>query len=257
MKFFTLEKEGQAAFIKINRPPANALSYAVISELSSILDELEQDDNVRAVLLSGEGRFFSAGADIKEFTTIKDGEEFTKLALHGQVAFERIENFPKPIVAAIHGAALGGGLELAMACHLRLVSDTANLGLPELHLGLIPGFAGTQRLPRFVGTAKAAEMLFTSDPITGKEAVHWGLANQSYPEEQLLEKAKEMVLKIAKKSPISIKAVIELLQFGKTNQFYEGVKRESEKFGEVFTSEDGQEGISAFLEKRNPTFKGL
>ena len=256
MEQLKLEKVGNAAIITIERPPANALSSALIQDLNKLLDDLEHDQNIRAILLHGEGRFFSAGADIKEFTTVENGADFAKMAVKGQDVFERIENFPKPIVAAIHGAALGGGLELAMACHIRLVSEDAKLGLPELQLGLIPGFAGTQRLPRLVGVAKAAEMLFTSDPISGREAVQWGLANQVYPEEQLLDKAKEMIFKISRKSPISIKAVIELLQFNKTEQFNEGVKLEAEKFGFVFDSEDGQEGIRAFLEKREPNFKG-
>lgn len=130
------------------------------------------------------------------------------------------------------------------------------MGLPELQLGLIPGFAGTQRLPRYVGVAKTAEMLFTSKPLSGKEAVQWGLANQYYAEEELMEKAKEMVLTISKKSPASLKAVIELLQFGKDDRFYEGVNLEAQKFGEVFSTKDGQEGIRAFIEKREPNFKG-
>ncbi|GIN22136.1 enoyl-CoA hydratase [Siminovitchia fordii] len=256
MEFLSVSKENNAAFIKIDRPPANALSTEVIRELDQQLEELENDKNVRAILLFGEGRFFSAGADIKEFTKVQSGEEFSELASNGQRIFERIEGFPKPIVAAIHGAALGGGLELAMACHIRLVSDNAKLGLPELQLGLIPGFAGSQRLPRYVGTAKAAEMLFTSKPLTGKQAVQWGLANESYPEEDLLKEANRMVLSIAKKSPASLKATIELLQFGKDGRFYEGVNLEAEKFGEVFATKDGQEGIRAFIEKREPNFMG-
>lgn len=256
MEYLTVTREENIAMITINRPPANALSSELIQLLSGIFDELEHDQAVRAILIHGEGRFFSAGADIKEFTSIKSGEEFSKLAETGQNVFERIENFPKPVVAAIHGAALGGGLELAMACHIRLVSENAKLGLPELQLGLIPGFAGTQRLPRLVGTPKAAEMLLTSEPLTGEEAVKFGLANDAFPEEMLLEKAKEMAKKIALKSPISVKAVMELLHYSKSSQFYEGVQEEANKFGVVFSSEDGKEGIQAFLEKRQPDFKG-
>lgn len=256
MEYIQIKKENQVAFISINRPPANALGSALIEELSQLLDQIEDDFDTRVLVLHGEGRFFSAGADIKEFTTIQSSDDFGSLGEKGQTLFERMERFPKPIIAAIHGAALGGGLELAMACHIRLVTQNAKLGLPELQLGLVPGFAGTQRLPRYVGMAKAAEMLFTSELITGDEAVKWGLANHAYSDEELLNKAKELAEKIAKKSPVSIKAAIELLNYGKTNQFYDGVKRESELFGEVFSSKDGQEGIRAFIEKREPHFKG-
>ncbi|MBG9545414.1 enoyl-CoA hydratase [Cytobacillus firmus] len=256
MEYMKWTHKDFVATITIERPPANALSSGVLKELSAVLDEVEDNNDVRVILIHGEGRFFSAGADIKEFTTIESGEDFSSLAAYGQNLFERMEKFHKPIIAAIHGAALGGGLELAMGCHFRLVAENAKLGLPELQLGLIPGFAGTQRLPRYVGAARAAEMLFTSDPITGLEAVQYGLANHAYPEEQLLENAFNMAKKIAKKSPGSIKAAIELLNFGKTGQFYEGVKKEAELFGEVFVSEDGKEGISAFIDKREPNFTG-
>ncbi|QED48851.1 enoyl-CoA hydratase [Cytobacillus dafuensis] len=248
--------QDMVATITIERPPANALSSGLLKELSLVLDEIQSNDEIRVILIHGEGRFFSAGADIKEFTTIDNGEDFTKLATFGQELFERMETFPKPIIAAIHGAALGGGLELAMGCHIRLVAENAKLGLPELQLGLIPGFAGTQRLPRFVGSAKAAEMLFTSDPITGLEAVQFGLANKAYPENELMENAYRMAKKIAKKSPVSIKAAIELLNYAKTDKYYDGVKREAKLFGDVFVSEDGKEGITAFIEKREPNFTG-
>jgi enoyl-CoA hydratase len=256
MEFLKLQVENHIATITIQRPPANALSTAVLKELSSLLNEIETNDNVRVIVLHGEGRFFSAGADIKEFTSLQNGDEFAKLAEFGQQLFERMENFPKPIIAAIHGAALGGGLELAMACHIRLVTENAKLGLPELQLGIIPGFAGTQRLPRFVGTAKACEMLLTSEPISGTEAVSLGLANRAYPEETLMDEAYKLAEKIAKKSPVSVKATIELLNYGKTEQFHLGVKKEAELFGQVFSSEDAKEGIAAFLEKRQPVFNG-
>lgn len=256
MEYLKWSHQDFVATITIERPPANALSSGLLKELSAVLDEVENNEEIRVILIHGEGRFFSAGADIKEFTTIESGKDFSSLATYGQDLFERMEKFPKPIIAAIHGAALGGGLELAMGCHFRLVAENAKLGLPELQLGLIPGFAGTQRLPRYVGAARAAEMLFTSDPITGLEAVQYGLANHAYPEEQLLDNAYSMAKKIAKKSPGSIKAAIELLNYGKTGQFYEGVKKEAELFGEVFVSEDGKEGISAFIEKREPSFTG-
>lgn len=256
MEYLNWSINEMVATITVNRPPANALSSGVLKELSAILDEIEVNEEIRVILIHGEGRFFSAGADIKEFTTIDTGSEFSNLATYGQDLFERMETFPKPIIAAIHGAALGGGLELAMGCHIRLVSENAKLGLPELQLGLIPGFAGTQRLSRYVGIAKAAELLFTSEPITGLEAVQHGLANHAYPEEELLERAYEMARKFAKKSPVSLKAAIKLLNYAKTEEFFEGVKKEAELFGEVFVSEDAKEGISAFIEKREPKFIG-
>lgn len=256
MEYLNWSYENMVATIKMNRPPANALSSGLINELSIVLDEIEPNEEIRVVMIHGEGRFFSAGADIKEFTTVSSSDDFAKLGVNGQDLFDRMENYPKPIIAVIHGAALGGGLELAMACHFRLVTENAKLGLPELQLGLIPGFAGTQRLPRYVGVARAAEMLFTSDPISGVEAVQYGLANHAYPEEQLLEKAYAMAQKIAKKSPIAIGATIELLNYAKSKEFYSGSKREAELFGQVFATEDAKEGISAFVEKREPKFTG-
>lgn len=256
MEFLSWKVEEGVAIATISRPPANALSQGLIQDVNALLDAVEEDDAVRVIVIHGEGRFFSAGADIKEFTSVQTGEEFALLAKNGQDVFERIETFSKPVIAAIHGAALGGGLELAMGCHIRFVTASAKLGLPELSLGLIPGFAGTQRLPRFVGVAKAAEMMFTSDPITGTEAVEWGLANRAFSDEELLPETLKIAKKIAKKSPIALKAAIEMLNYSKFPSYYEGVKAEANSFGEVFVSEDAKEGIQAFIEKREPVFSG-
>ncbi len=256
MDFLTVTIDEGVAVATINRPPANALSRALIQEVDLLLDQVENDASVRVVVLHGEGKFFSAGADIKEFTSVTSGEEFSELASNGQEVFERLEKFSKPVIAAIHGAALGGGLELAMACHMRFVTDGAKLGLPELQLGLIPGFGGTQRLPRYVGMAKAAEMLLTSEPISGADAVRVGLANQAFSEETLLTETLLLAKKMAAKSPVAVKAALNMLQFSKHASFYEGVKAESASFGDVFVSEDAKEGIQAFLEKRKPVFVG-
>jgi enoyl-CoA hydratase len=256
LEYLKWSYQDSIASISIARPPANALSSGLLRELSAVFDEIEPNRDIRAIVIQGEGRFFSAGADIKEFTTVTSSAGFSNLGKFGQDLFDRMEKFPKPIIAAIHGAALGGGLELAMACHIRYVSENAKLGLPELQLGLIPGFAGSQRLPKYVGVARAAEMLFTAEPITGVEAVQYGLANRAFPEAEVVEQAYKLAGKIAKKSPGSIKAAIELLNYAKTEEFYEGSKRESELFGEVFVSNDGKEGIQAFIEKREPRFKG-
>ncbi|KIL46261.1 enoyl-CoA hydratase [Jeotgalibacillus campisalis] len=256
MGFLTWENEQMVSTATIERPPANALASQLIEEIDQWLTAVEHDPEVRSLLIHGKGRFFSAGADIKEFTQIEDGAAFSELARRGQRVFERMESFSKPIIASIHGAALGGGLELAMGCHIRYVSEEAKLGLPELQLGLVPGFAGSQRLPRFVGFAKAAEMLLTSEPISGKEAVQWGLANQAFPEEEVFEKSKALALKMAQKSPLSVKAALDLLQYAKTADFEQGVQKEADWFGEVFVSNDAKEGIDAFIQKRTPVFKG-
>jgi enoyl-CoA hydratase len=256
MEFLKLKKEDFIADISINHAPANALSSNVLKELSTLLDQLETDEDVRAIVLHGEGRFFSAGADIKEFVGVPSSKEFSLLAERGQQLFERIETFNKPVIAAIHGAALGGGLELAMSCHLRLVTEEAKLGLPELQLGIIPGFGGTQRLPKYVGTGRALEMMLTSEPISGAEAVQLGLANHSYPEESIIEEARKLAAKFAQKSPLTVKAVISLLNAAKTQAYTSGIQQEAGWFGEIFESADAKEGISAFIEKRKPTFTG-
>ena len=256
MEFLSWKVEDGVAIVTIQRPPANALSRGLILEVDEMLSAVENDNAIRVIVLHGEGRFFSAGADIKEFTEVSSGEEFSKVAAKGQEVFERLERFPKPVLAAIHGAALGGGLELAMACHIRYVAEDAKLGLPELQLGLLPGFAGTQRLPRYVGVAKAAEMLFTSEPISGTEAVQAGLANRAFPVDELLPNVLEIAQKIALKSPVALKAAIDMLQYSKHQAYYDGVNAEAASFGTVFESEDAKEGIQAFIEKRKPTFTG-
>jgi enoyl-CoA hydratase len=256
LEYLKWSNQDSIATITIQRPPANALSQGLLRELSAVLDEIEPNRDIKVIVIHGEGRFFSAGADIKEFTTVSSSEGFANLGKFGQDLFDRMEKFPKPIIAAIHGAALGGGLELAMACHIRLVGEKSKLGLPELQLGLIPGFAGTQRLPKYVGVARAAEMLFTSEPISGMEAVQFGLANHAYPEDEVLEQALKLAGKIAKKSSGSLKATIQLLNYAKNEEFYEGSNKEAELFGEIFVSNDAKEGIQAFIEKREPHFKG-
>lgn len=256
MLCISVRKEQGVAEVIINHAPANALSSVVIANMEQALDTIEQDKDVRAVILYGEGRFFSAGADIKEFTAVSQKEEFVKISTRGQRLMERIETFPKPVIAAIHGAALGGGLELAMSCHIRYVTKEAKLGLPELQLGLVPGFGGSQRLTRYVGMAKAAEMMLTSEPISGHEAVQWGLANAVFTEEELLHEARILAKKIAAKSPVSVKAAMSLLYYAKHAEYYKGIEKEADVFGSVFLSNDAKEGLNAFIEKRSPHFKG-
>lgn len=243
------------ATIALTRPPANALSKGLLLELDGVFADIEQNNEVRVVILHGEGRFFAAGADIKEFLNVKDGSEFTKLAKEGQEIFSRIERFRKPVIAAIHGAALGGGLELAMACHIRIASENAKLGLPELQLGLVPGWGGTQRLSRFVGRAKAAEMILTSESISGIEAKNIGLVNAAYSEELLMKEAYAMAKKIAAKSAITTAMTLELLTYAIDDKQERGADKEAAFFGQAFETEDGKEGIRAFIEKRKPNFQ--
>jgi len=249
----TLVTEGTIAIVTINHPPANALNQATLTSLAQALDDLEQNDQIRAIVITGEGRFFIAGADIKEFTALAE-QSPQQVAERGQQLFLRMETFSKPIIAAINGACLGGGLELAMACHIRYVAKEAKLGLPELNLGLIPGYGGTQRLPRLIGRGKATQLILTSDMIDGEEALAIGLAEAVYPVEQLLEESKKLARKISEKGAISVKYALDAIHSGVELGLSAGMKREAELFGQVFTTEDMKEGVTAFLEKRKPQF---
>ncbi|HLR67144.1 enoyl-CoA hydratase [Virgibacillus alimentarius] len=255
MKTISYQLDEHVAILTINSPPANALSSALINDIDEKLNEIEANHSVKVIVLKGEGKFFSAGADIKEFTSLRENSDYQVLSERGQQVFNRIDHFPVPIIAAIHGAALGGGLELAMACHIRLVTANTKLGLPELTLGIIPGFAGTQRLPHYVGTAKAYEMILTGQPISGKEACSLGLANHVVEEDQLIPEAMKLAKGIAKKSKTTINHVMNLIPFSKPDQFTKGSQAEAEAFGHVFNTEDAAEGIQAFMEKRKPNFK--
>ncbi|GGA86209.1 enoyl-CoA hydratase [Ornithinibacillus halotolerans] len=248
------ELTGHVATLTIQSPPANALSSKLLKALSEKLDLIEKEDHVKAIILKGEGRFFSAGADIKEFTSLQEATDYQSLAEYGQQLFDRIENFSVPVIAAIHGAALGGGMELAMACHIRIASENTKLGLPELTLGIIPGFAGTQRLPQYVGTAKAYEMILTGEPISASEAYQFGLVNQVTAEGEVFDVAEQLASKIAAKSKPSINRIMQLVPYAKVESFSAGVKAEAKAFGEIFGSEDAKEGVLAFIEKRKPNF---
>lgn len=243
------------ASLTIQSPPANALSGKILDDLSEKLDLIEKDETIKVVVIKGEGKFFSAGADINEFTSMQETSGYQKLSEKGQQLFERMEHFQVPIIAAIHGAALGGGLELAMACHIRIIGENANIGLPELSLGIIPGFAGTQRLPRYVGTAKAYEMILTGEPISGKEALSWGLANFTTADDVVVQESERLAEKIAEKSKPTINQMMHLIPYAIHSGFSKGVQAEAKAFGEVFGSKDAKEGIQAFIEKRKPSFQ--
>ena len=243
--------------LTINRPDQlNALNRATIDELDRALTEAEADKNVRVLIITGSGaKAFVAGADIKEFAnfSIPEGKS---LAADGQKKlFDHVERMSKPVIAAVNGFALGGGLELAMSCHLRVASDNARMGLPEVSLGVIPGYGGTQRLAWLVGKGKAMEMIFTAGMIKADEALQWGLVNHVVPQDQLLAKCNELAATIAKNSPTALTAAIRAVNAG-----YEpganGMQREIEEFGKCFGTADFKEGTGAFMEKRKAEFKG-
>jgi len=245
--------------ITINRPDQlNALNRATIDELDRALTEADADKRVRVLIITGSGaKAFVAGADIKEFAHFSV-EEGRALSADGQKKlFDHVENMSKPVIAAVNGFALGGGLELAMSCHFRVASDNAKLGLPEVGLGVIPGYGGTQRLARLVGKGKAMEMIFLGGAgmIKADEALQWGLVNHVVAPDQLMTKCNELAAAIAKNSPTALGAAIRAVNAG-----YEpganGMQREIEEFGKCFGTADFKEGTSAFMEKRKAEFTG-
>lgn len=255
MSTINYKSDGQVAFLTINSPPANALSTAILDDIDQSLSKIEKENAVKAIVLQGKGKFFSAGADIKEFTSLQESSDYASLSRKGQLLFDRIEHFHIPVIAAIHGAALGGGLELAMACHIRIVGKESKLGMPEINLGIIPGFAGTQRLPQFVGIPKAYEMILTGTLLSGEEAHFYGLANKVCADDEVHAETEKMAKMIAQKSKLSINKVMELIPYAKNAQFNQGAEAEAVAFGNIFGTEDASEGIEAFLEKRTPHFR--
>jgi enoyl-CoA hydratase len=248
-----LKKEDKLSIITINRPESlNALNAKTIQEISAALDEVNSDNSCRVVILTGSGeKSFVAGADIKEFSEFGQ-ERAEELARNGQnTLFNKIENLSKPVIAAVNGFALGGGLELAMACHIRYASENARLGLPEVTLGLIPGYGGTQRLPKLIGKGLANELIFSAKMITSQKAKEIGLVNEVYPIDELLTKTKELANTIAYNSPMAISRAIHAVNLSDTDK---GFDTEIKYFGELFELEDKKEGVSAFLEKRKPNF---
>ena len=249
--------ENGTFMITVNRPDKmNALNKDVIDELGKAMDEVYNNPDIKSAIITGAGeKAFVAGADISEFLSLgKEGG--SALAQKGrELVFDKIEHCPKPVIAAVNGFALGGGCELAMACHFRIAAVNAKFGQPEVNLGLIPGYGGTQRITQLIGKGKAMELLMTADMIGADEAKTLGLVNHVVPQEELLTKAKEILQKIHIKAPVAISKVIACVNDAAKSDS-NGFDNEISRFGECFTTEDMKEGTSAFLEKRKPVFKG-
>ena len=241
--------------VTINRADKlNALNKDVMSDLDTLINEIESNSQIKAVIITGAGqKAFVAGADISEFMGLNN-EEGKALAKKGQDIFHRIENCKKPIVAAVNGFALGGGCELAMACHFRIASDNAKFGQPEVNLGLIPGYGGTQRLVQLIGKGRALELLMTGNIIDASIALDYGLVNHLVPNDDLLPKAKMILEQIISKAPLAVAKCITAANSVFNNR--NGYEVELKCFGECFSTNDMKEGTTAFLEKRKPHFKG-
>ncbi len=250
---FLLHKQDGVLVLTINRPGANALSVGLLTELDELLVQMETDEETRVLVITGAGeRFFSAGADIKEFGAV---EVAFQVAL-GQNVFRRIETFTKPIIAAVNGLALGGGCELALACHLRFAADTAQFAQTEVKLGIIPGWGGTQRLPRLIGKTRALEFLLTGERISASEAERFGLVNRVVPAAQLIEETLAFAKKLAQGAPLAQRAILECVDVGITQGYAIGGELEKERFIWIGTTEDAGSGIAAFLTKTDAEFKG-
>lgn len=249
------ELAGGVCTVTINRPQAlNALNSAVINDLDEAISEIEKNPEVRAVILTGEGRSFVAGADIAEMSGM-DALEGKAFGEHGARVFRRLEKLPVPVIAAVNGFALGGGCELAMACDIRIASEKAKFGQPETGLGIIPGFSGTQRLPRLVGDGKAKELIYTACIINAAEAYNIGLVNKVTAPEALMEEAKAMASTIASKAPLAVSLAKEAIEKGMQTDIDTAIGVENDLFGLCFATADQKEGMQAFLQKRAPGFQ--
>ena len=249
-----LTREERFAIITLNRPPANAISETLMRELNAALTELAADDAVRAVIITGAGdKIFCAGSDLGSAFAGGSVDDFIRL---GNALMRKIERFPKPVIAAINGHALGGGCEIAMACHFRLLKESARMGQTETNLGIIPGYGGTQRLPRLIGRTKALEFLILGTQIPAPECLALRLVNRLCKEGETLSDAKALARQIAKRPPIATAAVIEAVDEGLEVPMAKSIDVEIDAFMKTLRTEDAAEGIQAFFAKREPQFKG-
>ncbi|MBU0692055.1 enoyl-CoA hydratase/isomerase family protein [bacterium] len=259
MNFETLliEKDGPMAIVTVNRPKAlNALNILAFAELKKCFEALREDETVRVAIITGAGeKSFVAGADITEIAAM-DMAAGRDLSYRGNIVFSMIEAMPFPVIAAVNGFALGGGCELTMACHIRVASDKAKFGQPEINLGLTPGYGGTQRLPRLIGRGRALDLLLTGRMITAKEAFEWGLVNYLTTPEELMDTAKKIASGIAEKSSSAVRSMLEAVHTGINLPLDQAIQVEVQHFAYCNGTEDKNEGTRAFMEKRKPEFKG-
>jgi len=251
------EHDGAVAVITLNRPSVlNALNIPLLTDLNRALTVIENDATVRALVLTGAGdKAFAAGADIQEMASLASGEA-RGYSTFGQQVFNHIEKLGKPVIAALNGVALGGGCELALSCTLRVASETARLGQPEINLGLIPGFGGTQRLPRLIGASRALDLLLTGRIVSATEAFEMGLINRVVPSADLLQTARDLAIELAAKPPLAARFVLDAVASAAELSLDRGLQVESALFGQAANTSDAKEGLAAFLEKRAPRFTG-
>jgi enoyl-CoA hydratase len=257
-KYVLVDREDGIAVVTINRPDKfNALNEEVVADISAAMDELAEDAEVRAIVLTGAGdKAFVSGADIGLLQGLESPQAAADHSRRGQAMTLKIEHLPKPVIVALNGYALGGGLELAMACDIRIAADSAKLGQPEMNLGLSPGYGGTQRLPRLVGKGMAKLLLLTGDMIDAEEALRIGLVQRVVPGAELMTEAKALAHRLAEKSPLSMAACKRAVNMGLETDLERGLSIEAMEFGALSATEDYQEGTAAFLEKRKAVFKG-
>jgi enoyl-CoA hydratase len=257
MSLITTERKGSIEIIRLNRPEKlNALSREMIVSLADTFNHLQSDNDLRAIVLTGASDVFCAGTDINELTQLQP-DDAVKVSERGQSLCNQIESSPVPVIAAINGIAAGGGCELALACHIRIASTNARFSLPESKLGIIPGYGGTQRLTREVGTGRAVEMMLTGKTVSADEAFQLGLVNRVTSSDDLAAVAESLAAEIAQLAPLAIRACLKAIILGGELPLPEGLALETELFASLFATEDMREGTRAFLEKRPPTFKGL
>jgi len=255
-KFVLCDINDGLAVVSINNPPVNALTETVMSELNTIIDKLAGDNSVQVIIVTGAGeKAFVAGADIKQFSDV-DATSGKELALRGQKIFSKLRTLKQPVIAAVHGFAFGGGCELALSCDIRIASENLQIGLPEVSLGIIPGYGGTQRLPRLVGIGRAMALICSGDPIKAEEAYRIGLVDKVVPTGEQLNEANKLARKIMSRGPLAVQAAKKAIHAGLEMNLNEGISIEADLFSELCDSEDQKEGAVAFLTKRKPDFKG-